>query len=68
MANEYEWLDTYENPRRMVTVRDEVAGWVVSAIVVGGRPAMTMLVSLTRYWILSSRNTKWTARVSMPSE
>ncbi len=34
MANEYEWLDTYENPRRMVTVRDEVAGWVVSAIVV----------------------------------
>ena len=34
MANEYEWLDTYENPRRMVTARDEVSGWVVSAIVV----------------------------------
>ncbi len=34
MANEYEWLDTYESPRRAVTVRDEVSGWVVSAIVV----------------------------------
>ena len=34
MGNEYDWLDSYESPRRMVTARDEVAGWVVSAIAV----------------------------------
>ncbi len=32
MGNEYDWLDTDDSPRRMVTARDEVAGWVVSAI------------------------------------
>ncbi len=34
MATEYEWLDTNESPRRIVTVRDEVSGWAVSAIAV----------------------------------
>ena len=34
MGNEYDWLDSYESPRRMVTARDEVAGWAVSAIAV----------------------------------
>ena len=34
MGNEYDWLDSYECPRRLLTARDEVAGWVVSAIAV----------------------------------
>ena len=34
MGTEYDWLDSYDSPRRMVTARDEVAGWVVSAITV----------------------------------
>ncbi len=34
MGNEYDWLDSYDSPRRMVTARDEVEGWVVSAIAV----------------------------------
>ena len=34
MVNEYDWLDSYDSPRRMVTARDEVSGWVVSAIAV----------------------------------
>ena len=34
MANEYEWLDTYDSSRRVVTARDEVSAWVVSAIAV----------------------------------
>ena len=32
MCNEYEWIDTYDSPRRDVTARDVVSGWVVSAI------------------------------------
>ncbi len=34
MCNEYDWLDTYESPQRVVTARDEVAGWLVTAIAV----------------------------------
>ncbi len=32
MGNEYDWLDSYDGPRRVVTARDEVSGWVVSVI------------------------------------
>lgn len=34
MGNEYDWLDSYDSPRRAVTAHDEVAGWIVSAIAV----------------------------------
>ncbi len=32
MGNEYDWLDIYDSSLRVVTVRDEVSAWVVSAI------------------------------------
>lgn len=32
MGNEYDWLDTYDISRRVLTARDEVSAWVVSAI------------------------------------
>ena len=32
MSNEYDWLDTYDSSRRMVTARDEVSAWVLSAV------------------------------------
>ncbi len=34
MCNEYDWVDSYDSSHRVVTARDVVFGWVVSAIAV----------------------------------